>query len=211
MRNYQQCLLDAEQSAVVIIDHQSQMYFGVEGTARQAIENNVTGLAKAAKLFNVPCILTTVAAKTFSGPTIKSLLDVYPGVQPIDRTSLNSWEDQNLKKAVEQTGRKKVVLAGLWTEVCVTFPALCMITDKYDVYVALDACGGATPEAHEMAVQRMVQAGVKPLTWMQIMLEWQRDWSNKDTYEGVMAIVKDHGGAYGIGVEYAENMLPKQS
>ena len=209
MRNYPQCLLDPQQSVVVVIDHQSQMYFGVEGTARQAIENNVTGLAKAAKLFKVPCILTTVAEKTFSGPTVKGLLDVYPGVAPIDRTSLNAWEDQNLKKAVEGTGRKKVILAGLWTEVCVTFPALSMLAEKYEVYVAADACGGASPQAHSMAMKRMIQAGVVPMTWMQVLLEWQRDWNNKESYQGVMDIVKAHGGAYGIGVEYAEAMLPK--
>ena len=209
MRNYQECLLDPEQSVVMIIDHEPQMYFGVESHHRYAIENNVTGLARAAQLFNVPCILTTVTAQTFSGFSYSKVQAVYPQTAPIDRTCINAWEDQNLKKAVEGTKRKKAVISGLWTEVCVLFPALCMMKDGYEVYVVTDACGGASKEAHDMAVLRMTQAGVKPVTWMQVMLEWQRDWNNKDTYNGVMAIVKEHGGAYGLGVEYAETMLKK--
>ena len=207
MRNYPNVLLDPEQSIVIVIDHQPQMYFGVESTSRSAIENNVLGLAKAAKLFKVPCILSTVEAKSFSGYMYSKLQEVYPEVKPIDRTNINSWEDANIKKAVEGTGRKKVIIAGLWTEACVAFPALCMQQESYDVHVATDACGGATKEAHDMAILRMTQAGIKPLTSMQVMLEWQRDWNNKDTYAGVMSIVKEHGGAYGLGVEYTETML----
>ncbi|MDR1706298.1 MAG: hydrolase [Clostridiales bacterium] len=207
MRKYPDTLLDPAQSAVIIIDHQPQMYFGVESASRATIENNIVGLAKAAQLFNVPCILTTVEAKSFSGYMYSKLQDVYLDVTPIDRTAINAWEDVNLKKAVEETGRKKVVIAGLWTEACVAFPALCMRKDGYDVYVAADACGGATKDAHDMAILRMTQAGVKPMTWMQVLIEWQRDWNNKDTYDGVMSIVKEYGGAYGLGVEYAESIL----
>ncbi|MDR1688419.1 MAG: hydrolase [Clostridiales bacterium] len=209
MRNYPETLLDPESCAVLIIDHEPQMYFGVESHTRTSIENNAAALAKAAQLFGVPCILTTVEAKTFSGFLYSKIQQVYPKAVPIDRTSINSWEDANLKKAVTATNRKKIVIAGLWTEACVTFPALCMKKDGYDVYVASDACGGASKETHDMAMQRMIQAGVKPMTWMQVMLEWQRDWNNKDTYNGVMTIVKDHGGAYGLGVEYVETMLTK--
>jgi nicotinamidase-related amidase len=207
MRNYQNVLLDPEKTAVVIVDHQPQMYFGVQGMCRSMIENNVIGLAKAAKVFNVPCVLTTVAAKTFSGYMWSKLQDVYPDYVPIDRTSINCWEDENLKSAVKQTGRKNIVLAGLWTEACVLFPALSMTQDGFKVYVAVDACGGASEIAHDMAVQRMVQAGASPCTWLQIMLEWQRDWNNKDTYDKVMTVIKDHAGAYGLGVEYSETML----
>jgi nicotinamidase-related amidase len=206
-RNYPEVLLDPEKTAVVIIDHQPQMYFGVQGACRTIIENNVIGLAKAAKVFKVPCILTTVAAKTFSGYIYSKLQQVYPDFVPIDRTSINSWEDENLKKAVKDTGKKNIVLAGLWTEACVLFPALSMMKDGYKVFVATDACGGASEQAHDMAIQRMVQAGASPCTWMQIMLEFQRDWNNKETYEDVMTIVKEHGGAYGLGVEYQETML----
>ena len=209
MRNYPNALLDPTQCAVLIIDHEPQMYFGVESAPRCSIENSVTGLAKAAQLFGVPCILSTVTAQTFSGPTAAKVQSVYPQVLPIDRTAINAWEDANFKKAVEGTKRKKVVIAGLWTEACVAFPALCMLEDGYDVYVAADACGGASKAAHDMAILRMTQAGVKPMTWMQVMLEWQRDWNNKETYNGVMTIVKEHGGAYGLGVEYSESMLAK--
>ncbi|MCL1918240.1 MAG: hydrolase [Peptococcaceae bacterium] len=206
MRNYPKALLDPAQCAVVIIDHQPQMYFGVESAPRCIIENNVIGLAKAAQLFGVPCMLTTVAAQTFSGPTYAKLQSVYPQVVPIDRTAINAWEDANLKKAIEGTQRKRLIIAGLWTEACVTFPALCMMEDGYEVFIAADACGGASGAAHDMAILRMTQAGVKPMTWMQVMLEWQRDWNNLETYEGVMTIVKEHGGAYGLGVEYSESM-----
>ena len=207
MRDYQNVLLDPEQTLVLIIDHQPQMYFGVEGKSRSAIESSVLCLAKAAKLFNVPCILTTVEAKTFSGPMYAKLQEVYPKNMPIDRTAINAWEDINIKKAVSAPGRKKVIIAGLWTEACVLFPALSMMGEGFDVYVATDACGGATKEAHDMAILRMTQLGAKTLTSMQAMLEWQRDWANKETYQGVMAIAKEHGGAYGLGIEYSEAML----
>jgi len=204
MRNYPDVLLDPAQSVVVIIDHQPQMYFGVESAPRSAILNNVIGLAKAAQAFNVPCILTTVENQTFSGNMSGALLSVYPQVVPIDRSMINCWEDENLKKAVQGTKRKNIVLAGLWTEACVAYPALTMTYDGYKVFVAADACGGASQAAHDMAIKRMVQAGVIPCSWQQIMLEWQRDWNNKDTYDKVMSIVKSHSGAYGLGVEYAE-------
>jgi nicotinamidase-related amidase len=187
------------------------MYFGVESHPRSEIENSIVGLAKAAQVFKVPLILTTVTAKSFSGPLVEKLRSLYPRVTPIDRQSINAWEDHNLKKAVEDTRRKKVVIAGLWTEACVLFPALSMLQDGYDVYTVTDACGGASKEAHDMAVFRMTQAGVKPVTWLQVMLEWQRSWANKDTYNDVMNVIKDHAGAYGRGVEYTESMVsPKE-
>ena len=129
MKKYQECLLDPEQSAVLIVDHQPQMYFGVESAARAAIGNSVTGLAKAAKLFGVPCILTTVEAQVFSGPLYSKVQGIYPQAVPIDRTCINAWEDSALKAAVQGVKRKKIVIAGLWTEVCVLFPALCMLRD----------------------------------------------------------------------------------
>lgn len=210
MRAYQDVLLDPEQTVVAIIDHQPQMYFGVESHPRATIENNVVALAKAAHLFNVPCILSTVEAKTFSGEMYAKLQDVYPDVKPLDRTSINALEDANFKNALTTTGRKKVVLSGLWTEACVLFPALSLKSEGYDVYVVTDACGGSTKEAHDMAVARLIQMGVKPLTTLQLMIEWQRDWNNKDTYQGLLSIIREHGGAYGLGVEYAETMLPKK-
>ncbi|MDR1927237.1 MAG: hydrolase [Oscillospiraceae bacterium] len=207
MRNYQQALLDPAQCAIVIIDHQPQMYFGVESHHRSCVLNHVTALAKAAQSFQVPCILTTVEAQSFSGFLAQKLQSVYPQAVPIDRTCINAWEDQNLKKAVMGTGRKKLILAGLWTEACVTFPALCMKHDGFEVFAVADACGGASKEAHDMAMQRMIQAGVVPVTWQQVMLEFQRDWNNQDSYSAVMEIIKEFSGAYGLGVEYAESMV----
>jgi nicotinamidase-related amidase len=209
MRNYQKCLLDPAQTVIAIIDEQPQMFFGVESCSRGRIQNSVLGLAKAAKVFGVPCVLSTVEASSFSGWLYSKLQNVYTGINPIDRTSINAWEDAKFKAAVEGTGRKKLVLAGLWTEACVTFPALSARSDGYEVFVVADACGGATRQAHDMAMARMIQAGVVPMTWQQTMLEFQRDWNNKDTYNAVMAIIKEHSGAYGLGVEYAESMIPK--
>ncbi|MDR0917597.1 MAG: hydrolase [Oscillospiraceae bacterium] len=204
MRNYPDTLLDPARVAVAIIDHQPQMYFGVSSTERCAIMNNTAMLMQAAKIWNVPCILTTVAANTFSGNMISELTDIYPAVTPIDRTSINAWEDNNFRRAVEGTGKREIILAGLWTEACVTFPALTMRHDGYKVYVCTDASGGASKQAHSAALSRMAQAGVIPVTAQQVLLEFQRDWNNKDTYQKVMDAVKQYGGAYGLGVEYSE-------
>ena len=210
MRKYQNILLDPSQCAVLIIDHQPQMYFGVGYAHRCEIENNALGLAKSAQLFGVPCVLTTITAQNFGGPLYDKLQQIYPQVSPIDRMTINAWEDGNLKAVIEGTKRKKIILAGLWTEVCVAQPALSMVEDGFQVYVATDACGGMTRETHDMGILRMTQAGVTPLTWMQVLLEWQRDWNNKETSGGVMQIVKEHGGVYGLGVEYAERMVKEK-
>lgn len=204
MRQYSNCLLDPSDAVMLLIDEQPQMFFGVENAPRCSIMNSVAGLAKTAKVFNVPCILTTVTAKTFAGSMYSKLLSIFPDVAPIDRTNINAWEDPKVKQAVTDTGRKTLIIAGLWTEACVTFPALSAIAEDYTVYVVADACGGASKTAHKMAMQRMIQAGVRPVTWEQVLLEFQRDWNNKDTYNAVMQIIKEHGGTYGIGVEYAE-------
>ncbi|SMG18728.1 hydrolase [Paenibacillus aquistagni] len=211
MHDYSSCLLDPEQSAVLIIDEEPMMFFGVESKTRASIMNNVVGLAKTAEAFSVPCILSTIEANTFSGLLYPKLQAVYPHVSPVDRTTINAWEDVNVKRAVQATGRTKLLIAGLWTEACVLFPALCAKADGYDVYVVTDASGGATKEAHDMAVLRMAQAGVKPVTWLQVLLEYQRDWSHKETYASVVNIIKDHGGAYGQCMDYAESMVQKNN
>ncbi|MDR0821055.1 MAG: hydrolase [Oscillospiraceae bacterium] len=207
MRNFSDILLDPAETAIVIVDHQPQMYFGVESAPRAVILKNIVALAKTAQVFGVPCVLTTVAEKEFSGLLLSKIQSVYPGVVPINRTSINAWEDQNLKKAVLGTRKKNILFAGLWTEACVTFPALSAKSEGHNVYVVTDACGGATREAHDMAVSRMTQQGVIPVTWQQVLLEFQRDWNNKDTYNAVMGVVQEFSGAYGIGVEYANTML----
>lgn len=200
-------LLTPDNCALILIDHQPQMFFGVESANRQTIINNVVGLAKAAKIFKVPTILTTVAAKSFSGPLIPELQAVFPVQTPIDRTSMNSWEDKNFVAAVEKTGRKKLVIAALWTEVCLAFPALSAIQAGYEVYAVVDASGATTAEAHNTAIQRMMQCGVIPVTWIQVLCELQRDWARQETYDAVMQLVKAHAGAYGLGVFYAQSML----
>lgn len=200
-------LLDKDNSALIFIDHQPQMAFGVANIDRQQLKNNVVGLAKASKIFNVPTLFTSVETESFSGYIWPELLAVHPEITPIERTSMNSWEDAAFVKAVEATGRKKLVISALWTEVCLTFPALMALEAGYEVYVVTDTSGGTSVDAHERSIDRMVQAGAVPVTWQQVLLEYQRDWARKDTYDAVMALVREHSGAYGMGVDYAYTMV----
>ncbi|QIR21401.1 hydrolase [Enterobacter sp. SES19] len=195
---------------IIFIDHQPQMAFGVQSIDRQVLKNNTVALAKAAKVFNIPTIITTVETESFSGNTYPELLDVFPGQDILERTSMNSWDDQKVRDALKASGKKKVVVAGLWTEVCNNSFALCaMLEGDYEIYMVADASGGTSKEAHDYAMQRMIQAGVIPVTWQQVMLEWQRDWARKETYTAVMDIVREHSGAYGMGVDYAYTMVHK--
>ena len=195
---------------IIFIDHQPQMAFGVQSIDRQVLKNNTVALAKAAKVFNIPTIITTVETESFSGNTYPKLLDVFPGQDILERTSMNSWDDQKVRDALKANGKKKVVVAGLWTEVCNNSFALCaMLEGDYEIYMVADASGGTSKEAHDYAMQRMIQAGVIPVTWQQVMLEWQRDWARKETYTAVMDIVREHSGAYGMGVDYAYTMVHK--
>lgn len=210
MSNPKLDVLTPHNSQLIFIDHQPQMAFGVQSIDRQTLKNNVVGLAKAAKVFNIPTTITTVETQSFSGNTYPELLDVFPGQQILERTSMNSWDDQKVRDALKANGRKKVIVAGLWTEVCNTTFALCaMLEGDYEIYMVSDASGGTSKEAHDMAMLRMVQAGVVPVTWQQVLLEWQRDWAHRDTYNEVMKIVTEHSGAYGMGVDYAYTMVHK--
>lgn len=200
-------LITPGNSTLILIDHQPQMAFATRSIDGQTLVNNVTGLAKSAKVFGVPTVLTTVAAQSFSGPIFPSVQAVFPHLTPIDRTTMNSWEDKNLVAAVRRTGRRKLVMAALWTEVCLATAALSALDDGYEVYIVTDASGGVTPEAHEGAVRRMIQAGAVPMTWLQVLLEWQRDWARTETYDAVLEIARAHGGAYGLGIDYAKAML----
>jgi nicotinamidase-related amidase len=203
-------VLTPQNSQLIFIDHQPQMAFGVQSIDRQVLKNNTVGLAKAAKAFDIPTTITTVETQSFSGYTYPELLDVFPGQAVLERSSMNSWDDQKVRDALAKNNRKKVVVAGLWTEVCNTTFALCaMLEGEYEIYMVADASGGTSKEAHDYAMQRMVQAGVVPMTWQQVLLEWQRDWANRDSYDAVMAIVKEHSGAYGMGVDYAYTMVHK--
>ena len=203
-------LLTPENCTIILIDHQPQMTFGVTNIDRQTLMNNVVGLAKAAKVFNVPVILTTVETESFSGYMWPQITELFPNQKPIERTSMNSWEDQAFVTEVQRLGRKKLVMAALWTEVCLAFPAIQAIEAGYEVYAVEDASGGTSEVAHRCAMQRIVQAGAVPVTWLQVLLEFQRDWAKRDTYNAVMEIVLEHCGAYGQGVEYAYTMVHKQ-
>jgi nicotinamidase-related amidase len=200
-------LLTPDNCMLLLIDHQPQMAFATHSIDGQTLINNVTGLAKSAKVFGVPTILTTVAAESFSGPIFPPIQAVFPKFKPIDRTSMNAWEDPKVVEAVRKTGRKKLVIAALWTEVCLATAAISALDDGFEVYIVTDASGGVTVEAHETAIKRMIQAGAVPMTWLQVLLEWQRDWARRETYDAVMAIGKEHGGAYGIGIGYAKVMF----
>ncbi len=200
-------LLTPQNSVLVLIDHQPQMLFGVFSHDRQLLRNNVTGLAKSAKLFGVPTILTTVAADTFSGPILPEIRAVFPDQKIFDRTSMNTWDDKGVVAEIAKSGRKKLIIAGLWTEVCVNMPALDALREGYEVYAVTDASGGTSKEAHDEAVRRLVQAGVVPVTWQQVQLEWQRDWARQETYQGATDIARQHGGAYGVGIDYAYKMF----
>ena len=203
-------VLTPQNSQLIFIDQQPQMAFGVQSIDRQTLKNNVVGLAKAAKAFNIPTTITTVESESFSGYTYPELLDVFPNQKTLERTSMNSWDDQKVRDALAANGRKKVVVSGLWTEVCNTTFALCaMLEGDYEIYMVADASGGTSKDAHDFAMQRMVQAGAVPVTWQQVLLEWQRDWARRDTYDAVMAIAKEHSGAYGMGVDYAYTMVHK--
>ena len=200
-------LLTPDNCVVAMIDLQPQMLFGVANFDRQAIINNNVALAKAARVFEVPFVLSTVETKGFSGNTWPQMLAALGNPMPIERTSMNSWDDKNFVAAVEKTGRKKIVLSGLWTETCVALPTIQAIHDGYEVYVVEDCCGDVSQLSHDNAMKRVIQAGAKPVTALSVMLEWQRDWALKDTYDAIMDIVKTHFGAYGVGVEYAYTMV----
>ncbi|MDR0577970.1 MAG: hydrolase [Candidatus Accumulibacter sp.] len=203
-------VLTPQNSQLIFIDQQPQMAFGVQSIDRQVLKNNVVALAKAAKVFNIPTTITTVETEGFSGHTYPELLAVFPEHRILERTSMNSWDDQNVRDALAANGRKKVVVSGLWTEVCNCTFALCAALEGgYEIYMVADASGGTSADAHKYAMDRMVQAGIVPVTWQQVLLEWQRDWARKNTYDAVMNIVREHSGAYGMGVDYAYTMVHK--
>jgi nicotinamidase-related amidase len=196
-------LLTPDNCVVAIIDLQPQMLFGVANFDRQTIINNNVALLKAAKVFDVPVVLSTVETKSFSGNMWPQIQAIYPNQAPIERSSMNSWDDKNFVAAVEKSGKKKIVLSGLWTETCVALPTVQAIHDGYEIYVVEDCCGDVSQLSHDNAMKRVIQAGAKPVTALSVMLEWQRDWAERDSYDPIMDIVKTHFGAYGMGVEYA--------
>jgi nicotinamidase-related amidase len=201
-------LLTPANCQLIFIDQQPQIAFGVQSIDRQVLKNNVVALAKAAKVFRIPTTITTVETESFSGHTYPELLAVFPDLPLLERTSMNSWDDQKVRDALAKAGRKKLVVSGLWTEVCNnSFALSAMLEGGYEIYMVEDASGGTSKAAHDYAMLRMIQVGVVPVTWQQVLLEWQRDWARRETYDAVMAIVREHSGAYGMGVDYAYTMV----
>jgi nicotinamidase-related amidase len=202
-------LLNPQNHCLVLVDFEGQMAFATKSIPLDQLRSNTAIIAGSSKIFNIPTVVTTVAEKSFSGPVFPELEEFYPKATSgyIDRSTMNTWEDVNSYKAITGKAKKKIVFAGLWTSVCIVGPALSAKSEGYDVYVITDACGDVSPEAHTMAIGRLVQAGIKPITAIQYLLELQRDWARKDTYTAVNDLIQKYGGAYGIGVQYAREML----
>jgi nicotinamidase-related amidase len=203
-------LLTPDDHALVLIDFQSQMAFATQSTSIVELRNNAGLVANAAREFGVSTIVTSVAEKSFSGPFFDEVLDACPGAEVIDRTSMNTWEDPRIAAQVNAIGKSRLVFAGLWTSVCIVGPTLSALAQGFEVYVITDACGDVSREAHERAVERMVQAGVRPMTSLQYLLELQRDWARSETYGKTMGVATRWGGGYGIGINYAKRMFGGQ-
>jgi nicotinamidase-related amidase len=195
--------LTPQNAAVALIDYQPAMFFGVQSHDRMLLTHNAAVLAKTAKLFKIPTVLSTVAKESFSGEFAPEISALFPGQTIIDRTSINAWLNGDFRKAIEATGRKKIVIAGLWTEACVLFPTLDLLREGYEVYISTDACGDVSLEAHERSVQRMIQAGAVPITSLQFLFELQQDWARGETYNGVMDILKADS-PYGTQVRFSK-------
>lgn len=199
-------LLRPEDSIVVLIDHQPYQFANLHSHEPTMIANNVIGLAKGAKTFNVPTILTTVIEER-GGYLIKGLQDVFPDQKPINRTFINTWQDPNVTDIVKKSGRKQLILAALWTEICLAMPAIQALGEGYEVFVVTDASGSVSPEAHDMAVRRLVQAGAVPITWLAVLSEWQRDWARVDSATALSSVVLEHAGASGIALAWELQLL----
>jgi nicotinamidase-related amidase len=199
-------LLRPEDSIVVLIDHQPYQFANLNSHDPSTIVNNVVGLAKGAKVFNVPTILTTVVEER-GGYLIKQLQDVFPDQKPIDRTFINTWQDPNVTDIVKKSGRKQLILAALWTEICLAMPTIQALGEGYEVFIVTDASGGVSAESHDMGVRRLVQAGAVPITWLAVVSEWQRDWARTDTAGPLTGVVLEHGGGSGIAYAWEVQLL----
>jgi nicotinamidase-related amidase len=200
-------LLKPEQCVMLLVDLQAGLGFGVESMPRQVVVNNAVALARSAAAFKVPVVASTSASRVYSGPLLPALQEALPSVKAIERRSMNVWEDDAARNAVVATNRKRLILAGFLTEACVSFPALSALKDGFEVFVVGDACGGLTSQSHELALRRLEQAGARLTSWIQILLEFQRDWTRHETYEAARAVVVANGGGYGMGLAYAREMI----
>jgi nicotinamidase-related amidase len=200
-------LLTPSDAALVLVDVQAGLAFGVESMERQVLLNNIVALARMATVFNLPTIVSTSATKVYSGPLIGAVHAVLPNATIIERRNMNLWEDGPAKAAVISADRRRLIFCGMLTEACITFPVLSALDEGFEVYVAGDACGGLTSRSHEFALRRMENAGAHMTSWVQVLLEMQRDWTRHETYEAARAIVVENGGGYGIGLDYARQMI----
>jgi nicotinamidase-related amidase len=202
-----QTLLKPGDCTLLLVDFQAGLGFGVESIERQVLLNNAIALARTAVTFAVPVVASTSASRVYSGPMFPALQAVLSNVKPIERRSMNAWEDDSARAAVIATGRKRLIVAGLLTEACVSFPVLSALEEGFEVFVVGDTCGGLTLRSHDLALRRMEAAGAVLTSWIQVLLEFQRDWTRHETYEGARAIVVDNGGGYGMGLAYAREMI----
>ncbi|UYB53325.1 isochorismatase family protein [Xanthomonas sp. AM6] len=200
-------LLTPAECALVLVDAQAGLAFAAGSADRQSLRSNIVALARTAAAFAVPVVVSTSASKVYSGPLMPPLRAALPDIAPIERRNMNLWEDDAARAAVVATGRRTLVVAGLLTEACISFPVLSALADGYKVHVVADACGGLTAASHDAALRRMEQAGAVMTSWLQFLLELQRDWTRHATYEAARGIVVDHGGGYGIGLDYARDMI----
>lgn len=205
-RNGLDSLLRPEDSVLVLIDHQPYQLANLNSHDPQTVVNNSTGLARTAKAFKVPTILTSVIAAR-GGKIFPQITSVFPDQAVIDRTLINTWEDKAVVDAVKATGRKQLIIAGLWTEICVAMPVIHALGEGWDVTVITDASGGVSVEAHEVAIQRMIAAGANMMTWTALMGEWQRDWARTDTAALLSDIAMAHAGGSGIAGFWEQQLL----
>jgi len=207
VRSMSDILIEPKDCALILVDQQAGLAFGVGSADRQTLLNNVIAVARTATVFGLPIVASTSATKVYSGPLKPAVRAAIPDVVAIDRRNMNMWEDDVARGAIVSTGRRTLIFSGLLTEACVTFPVLSALAAGYEVYVVGDACGGLTPVSHDLALRRMEAAGARPTSWIQVLLELQRDWTRHATYDGARAIVEAHGGGYGIGLAYARDMI----
>ena len=200
-------LLKPEECVMLLVDFQAGLGFGVESIPRQVVVNNAVALARTGVAFKVPVVASTSASRVYSGPLLPALQEALPSVKAIERKNMNVWEDDTARNAVLAARRKRLIVAGFLTEACVSFPVLAALKDGFEVFVVADACGGLTPASHELALRRQEQAGARLTSWIQVLLEFQRDWTRHETYEAARAIVVANGGGYGMGLAYAREMI----
>jgi len=200
-------LIKPNEAVMLMVDQQAGLAFGVGSTDRQLLVSNTVALAKTARTFQIPVVVSTSASKVYSGPLMPTIRTVLDNVPPMERRNMNAWEDDAVRGAIANTGRRKLIVSGLLTEACVSFPVLSALAEGYEVSVVADTCGGITAESHSLALRRMEAAGATMTSWVQFLLELQRDWTRKDTYDGARSIVEAHAGGYGIGLAYARDMI----